>query len=49
MGWSAPARVQVGYAGRSERGPDLAIKLPSREILVAIRELEERGRPPMPS
>ncbi|MDX6390409.1 MAG: hypothetical protein QOJ73_1472 [Streptosporangiaceae bacterium] len=45
MGWSAPAKVQVGYAGRSEQGPDLSIKLPSREILVAIRELDERGRP----
>jgi hypothetical protein len=45
MGWSAPAKVQVGYARRSEQGPDLAIKLPSCEILVAIRELDERGRP----
>jgi hypothetical protein len=45
MGWSAPVKVQAGYAGRSEQGPDLSIKLPSREILVAIRELDERGRP----
>jgi hypothetical protein len=28
MGWSAPSKVQVGYAGRSEQGPDLSIKLP---------------------
>ena len=45
MGWSALAKVQTGYAGRSEQGPDLSIKLPSREILVAIREPDERGRP----
>ena len=45
MGWSAPAKVQAGYAGRGEPGPDLSIKLPSREFQVAIRELDERGRP----
>jgi hypothetical protein len=44
MGWSVPAKVQVGHAGRGEPGPDLSIKLPSREILVAVRELDERGR-----
>ena len=45
MGWSAPAKVQAGYAGRGEPGPDLSIRLPSREFQVAIRELDERGRP----
>jgi hypothetical protein len=45
MGWSAPAKVQAGYAGRGELGPDLSIKLPSREILVTVRELDEHGRP----
>ena len=45
MGWWAPAKVQADYAGRSGQGPDLSTKLPSREILVAIRELDERGRP----
>jgi hypothetical protein len=44
MGWSVRAKVQVGHAGRGEPGPDLSIKLPSREILVAVRELDERGR-----
>lgn len=34
IGWSAPAKVQAGYAGRSQPDPDLSIKLPSREILV---------------
>lgn len=48
MGWSVPAKVQVGYAGRGEPGPDLSIKLPSCEILVAVRELDERGRPRRP-
>jgi hypothetical protein len=43
MGWSAPAKIQFGYAGRSEPGPDLSIKLPSREFQVAIRELDERA------
>jgi len=45
MCWSVPAKVQVGYAGRGEPGPDLSIKLPSCEILVAVREPDERGRP----
>jgi hypothetical protein len=45
MGWSAPAKAQVGYAGRGEPVPDLSIKLPSREFQVAVRELDERGRP----
>ena len=44
MGWSVPAKVQTAYAGRGEPGPDLSIRLPSREILVTIRELDERGR-----
>jgi hypothetical protein len=43
--WTVPAKVQTGYAGRGEPGPDLSIKLPSREILAAVRELDERGRP----
>ena len=45
MGWSAPAKAQADYAGRGEPGPDLSIKLPSRDFQVAIRELDERGRP----
>jgi hypothetical protein len=45
MGWSAPAKVQTGYAGHGEPGPDLSIKLPSREFQAAIRELNECGRP----
>jgi hypothetical protein len=45
LGWSIPAKVQAGYAGRGESGPDLSIKLPSREILVAVRELDEHGHP----
>jgi hypothetical protein len=45
MGWSAPAKVQAGYAGHSEPGPDLSIKLPSREFQIAIRELDEPRAP----
>ena len=42
MGWSAPAKAD-GHAG--EPGPDLVIRLPSREIRVTVRELDEHGRP----
>jgi hypothetical protein len=45
MGWSAPARVPDGYTGRGEPSPDLLIRLPSREVRVSLRELDERGRP----
>jgi len=45
MGWSAPAKVQAGYASRGEPGPDLSIRVASREFQVVIRELDERGRP----
>ncbi|HET6186028.1 MAG TPA: hypothetical protein VFE59_03405 [Trebonia sp.] len=44
LGWSASAKVQAIYAGRGEPGPGLSIRLPSREILVTVRELDERGR-----
>jgi len=43
MGWSVPAKVQAAYASRGEPSPDLSIRLPSREILVTVRELDERG------
>ncbi|HEV3380689.1 MAG TPA: hypothetical protein VG142_06885 [Trebonia sp.] len=45
MGWSAPAKVQTGYTGRGEPSPELSIKLPSYEIRVTVRELDDRGRP----
>lgn len=45
MGWSAPAKIQASYAGHGEPPPDLSIRLPSREILITVRELDERGRP----
>jgi hypothetical protein len=45
MGWSAPAKVQAGYASRGEPSPDLSIRVASREFQVVIRELDERGRP----
>jgi hypothetical protein len=46
LGWSAPAKVQASYAGRGEPGPDLSIRLPSREILVTVRT--GRARAPGP-
>jgi hypothetical protein len=45
MGWSAPAKEPDGYTGRGEPGPDLLIRLPSCEVRVTVRELDERGRP----
>lgn len=45
MGWSAPAKAPDGYTGRGEPGPDLSIRLPSCEVRVTVRELDERGRP----
>ena len=45
MGWSAPAKAPDGYAGHGEPSPDLSIRLPSCEVRVTVRELDERGRP----
>jgi hypothetical protein len=45
MGWSAPAKAPDGYTGRGEPSSDLSIRLPSSEVRVTVRELDERGRP----
>ncbi len=45
MGWSASAKAPSGYESRGEPGPDLSIRLPSCEVRVTVRELDERGRP----
>lgn len=44
-GWPALTRPQPGYGGCGEPHPDLSLKLPSHEVLVTVRELDERGRP----
>ena len=54
QGWSwprprwagrSPAKTPAGYGGRGEASLDLAVRLPSREVTVTIRELDQRGRP----
>ena len=42
LGWTVPTKVP--HRGRGESGPDLTLRLPSREIVVTIRELDQRGR-----
>jgi hypothetical protein len=45
MGWKVPAKAPAGYGGRGEVSPDLSIRLPSSQVTVTIRELDQRGRP----
>jgi hypothetical protein len=44
MGWKVPTKTPAGYGGCGEASPDLSIRLPSREVTVTVRELDERGR-----
>ncbi|MET8424850.1 hypothetical protein [Nocardia sp. NPDC004860] len=44
MGWKAPAKAASAYTARGEAGADLSLGLPSREVVVTVRELDERGR-----
>lgn len=44
LGWKVPKRVQNYSDGRGGESPDLALKLPSREVVLTLRELDERGR-----
>lgn len=44
VGWKAPAKVPNMSRGRGDPGPDLALRLPSRELVVTIRELTQSGR-----
>ena len=41
LGWTVPAKVP--HRGRGESGPDLTLRFPSRELVVTIRELDQRG------
>ena len=45
MGWNVPATTPACYGGQGEVSPDLAVRLPSREVTVTIRELDQRGHP----
>ena len=44
LGWKAPLK-RTYFSGRSgDTGPDLTIQLPSQELSIKIRELDQRGR-----
>lgn len=43
MGWKA-SRPQNSYTRHRETGADLALSLPSSEVVVTVRELDQRGR-----
>jgi hypothetical protein len=43
-GWQVYSKAPNMSRGRGEPGPDLSLRLPSRELLVTIRELAQNGR-----
>lgn len=45
MGWKVPSKAPAGYGRPHEVTPDLAVRLPSAEFAVTVRELDQRGRP----
>ncbi|OBH00302.1 hypothetical protein A5696_16255 [Mycobacterium sp. E2699] len=44
VGWKIPSRARSWSRGRAEPVPDLSLQLPSRELVLTVRELDERGR-----
>lgn len=44
VGWKVPPKVHNMSRGRGEPVPDLSLQLPSRELVLTVRELDERGR-----
>ncbi|MBW0252602.1 hypothetical protein [Cellulomonas sp. PS-H5] len=44
MGWKVSAKVPNMSTGRDEVRPDLSLRVPSRELIVTMRELDQRGR-----
>ncbi|BBZ43656.1 hypothetical protein [Mycobacterium parmense] len=44
VGWKATGRPRNEGYGRTLPDPDLILRLPSRELVVSIRELDQRGR-----
>lgn len=44
MGWKVPPKATNTYTARGETRADLSLRLPSREVVVTVRELDERGR-----
>ena len=44
VGWKVPPKTRDWSRGRDEPVPDLSLQLPSRELFLTLRELDERGR-----
>lgn len=44
VGWKVTGRPRNEGYGRNLPDPDLVLRLPSRELVVSIRELDQRGR-----
>lgn len=44
VGWKVPPKVRNVSGGRGEPIPDLSLQLPSQELVITVRELDERGR-----
>lgn len=44
VGWKTPSKRNNMSLRRGEYGPDFSLRLPSRELVVAIRELDQSGR-----
>lgn len=44
VGWKVTGRPRNEHYARDHADPDLILKLPSRELVVSIRELDKRGR-----
>lgn len=44
VGWKVTGRPRNEGYGRNLPDPDLIVRLPSRELVVSIRELDQRGR-----
>lgn len=44
VGWKVTGRPRKEWYGSSRPDPDLILRLPSQELVVSIRELDQRGR-----
>lgn len=44
VGWKVTGRPRNEWYGSSRPDPDLVLRLPSQELVVSIRELDQRGR-----
>lgn len=44
LGWKVTGRPRNEWYGSSRPDPDLVLRLPSQELVVSIRELDQRGR-----